>query len=269
MQIGLCLNMAARDAGKLGMSLLPDIEKSGWDYIEISVMNTMALTRDEFESQVLEPVRAQKLPCRTMNAFCGADQQFVHEPQKALEYTREALERASLLGAGVIVIGAGVARSTLVGDDREQSAEKMAELFRKMGEMGAEYGVRFALEGLNRGETNMFYNMDDVMREVALVDHPNVGALVDYYHFTLGNEGYEKLTPMAGRIIHAHIARMVGRIFPQNAAEDDGYLRFLSALQKGGYKGNLSLEAFCPQEFYSAAKRGLCVLRELCEKAGF
>ena len=261
MQIGLCLNMAARDAQKLGTGLLPDIEKSGWDYIEISVMNTMALTRDEFESQVLEPVRAQKRPCRTMNAFCGADQQFVHEPQKALEYTREALERASLLGAGVIVIGAGVARSTLVGDDREQSAEKMAELFRKMGEMGAEYGVRFALEGLNRGETNMFYNMDDVMREVALVDHPNVGALVDYYHFTLGNEDYEKLTPMADRIIHAHIARMVGRIFPQNAAEDDGYLRFLSALQKGGYKGNLSLEAFCPQ--------GLCVLRELCEKAGF
>ena len=269
MQIGLCLNMAARDAGKLGMSLLPDIEKSGWDYIEISVMNTMALARDEFKSQVLEPVRAQKLPCRTMNAFCGADQQFVHEPQKALEYTREALERASLLGAGVIVIGAGVARSTLVDDDREQSAEKMAELFRKMGEMGAEYGVRFALEGLNRGETNMFYNMDDVMREVALVDHPNVGALVDYYHFTLGNEDYEKLTPMADRIIHAQIARMVGRIFPQNAAEDDGYLRFLSALQKGGYKGNLSLEAFCPQEFYPAAKQGLCVLRELCEKAGF
>lgn len=269
MQIGLCLNMAARDAQKLGTGLLPDIEKSGWDYIEISVMNTMALTRDEFKSQVLEPVRAQKLPCRTMNAFCGADQQFVHEPQKALEYTREALERASLLGAGVIVIGAGVARSTLVGDDREQSAEKMAELFRKMGEMGAEYGVRFALEGLNRGETNMFYNMDDVMREVALVDHPNVGALVDYYHFTLGNEDYEKLTPMVDRIIHAHIARMVGRIFPQNAAEDDGYLRFLSALQKGGYKGNLSLEAFCPQEFYPAAKRGLCVLRELCEKAGF
>ena len=72
MQIGLCLNMAARDARKLGTGLLPDIEKSGWDYIEISVMNTMALTRDEFKSQVLESVRAQKLPCRTMNAFCGA-----------------------------------------------------------------------------------------------------------------------------------------------------------------------------------------------------
>ena len=269
MQIGLCLNMAARDAGKLGMSLLHDIEKSGWDYIEISVMNAMALTRDEFKTQVLEPVRAQKLPCRTMNAFCGADQQFVHEPQKALEYTREALERASLLGAGIVVIGAGVARSTLVGDDREQSAEKMAELFRKMGEMGKEYGVRFALEGLNRGETNMFYNMDDVMREVALVDHPNVGALVDYYHFTLGNEDYEKLIPMADKIIHAHVARMVGRIFPKDAAEDEGYLRFLSALKKGGYKGSLSLEAFCPEEFYPAAKQGLCVLREVSEKAGF
>ena len=32
MQIGLCLNMAARDAQKLGTGLLPDIEKSGWDY---------------------------------------------------------------------------------------------------------------------------------------------------------------------------------------------------------------------------------------------
>ena len=84
-----------------------------------------------------------------------------------------------------------------------------------------------------------------------------------------GKERCRKLTPMADKIIHAHIARMVGRVFPKDAAEDEGYLRFLSALKKGGYKGSLSLEAFCPEEFYPAAKRGLCVLREASEKAGF
>ena len=79
MKFGICLNMATKDPAKIGTDLLDDIVKCGYDYVEVSVQNTMPLERNVFKEKVVEPVRAAGIPCLTMNAFCGADQSFLGE----------------------------------------------------------------------------------------------------------------------------------------------------------------------------------------------
>ena len=271
MKIGICLNMAARDARKLGMDLLPDIKHCGYDFVEMSVGNSMALDRVTFMHDVYQPIHDSGIPCYAMNAFCGADQQFVGTAQqaRALDYTQEALDRAAVLGAKVVVIGAGLARSIAPGYPVDSACDQMAELFCRMSDLAKPYGIRLALEGLNRSESNMFTNMDDVMAQVKKVDHPNFGALVDYYHFTLGNEDPAKLTDMAKDLVHLHFARVLCRVIPKDFGEDAGYVPFLQAIKAGGYEGAISIEANCPDEFYNSAKQGLDVLRAACTKAGF
>ena len=271
MKIGICLNMAARDARKLGMDLLPDIKECGYDFVEMSVGNSMALDRVTFMQDVYQPIHDSGIPCYAMNAFCGADQQFVgaRHQQRALDYTQEALDRAAVLGAQAVVIGAGLARSIAPNYPKDSACDQMAELFRKMAELAKPYGIRLALEGLNRSESNMFTNMDDVMAQVHAVDHPNFGALADYYHFTLGNEDPAKLIAMAPELVHLHFARVLCRVIPKDMGEDDGYVPFMQALKQGDYNGAISIEANCPDDFYQSAKQGLDVLRAVCSKAGF
>ena len=71
MKIGICLNMAARDVRKLGMDLLPDIRDIGYDFVEMSVSNCMALDRVTFMQDVYQPIHDSGMTCYAMNAFCG------------------------------------------------------------------------------------------------------------------------------------------------------------------------------------------------------
>ena len=269
MQYGICLNMAARDQEKLGTGLLWDIARSGYDYVEMAVMNAMSLTREDFRERVAKPIADSGLPCLRMNSFCGGNLSFLGErnQMQALEYTKEVLERAVMLGAKVIVIGSGIARSTKPGQDPVAAEKEMAGFFRAAADLAQDAGIELALEGLNRQETNMFCTMDAVMREVENVGRKNFGALVDYFHFSLGNEDPETLTAYAGQIRHVHIAKMIGRVIPVTAQEDPGYVPFLKALRRGGYDRTLSIEANCPGYFSVAAPEGLRVLKEIWEEA--
>ena len=167
------------------------------------------------------------------------------------------------------VIGAGLARSITPGFPVDSACDQMAELFTQMADLAKPYGIRLALEGLNKSESNMFTTMDDVMREVRMVNHKNFGALADYYHFTLGNEDPALLTDIAKDLIHLHFARVLQRVIPKDQAEDAGYLPFMQAIKAGGYEGAISIEANCPEDFAKSAKQGLDVLRAICAKAGF
>ncbi len=269
MKYGICLNMAAKDPEKLGISLLPQIAEAGYDYVEMAVMNSMTLTREAFKERVAAPIRESGLPCLRMNSFCGADQSFLgkENQKRALEYTKEALERAVILGAEVIVIGSGIARSAGPGQDPGEAEREMTVFFREAADLARDAGIELALEGLNRQETNMYCTMDAVMRQVGAVRKENFGALVDYFHFSLGNEDPELLAGIADQIRHVHIARMIGRVIPVTAAEDRGYVPFLRALRRGGYDRTLSIEANCPGDFGRAAKDGLRVLKEIWEDA--
>ena len=172
-----------------------------------------------------------------------------------------------MLGAKVIVIGSGIARSKAPGQDREEAAKQMLPYFKKAADLAKAAGIELALEGLNRQETNMFFTLDQAIDEVRLVDKENFGALVDYFHFTLGNEDPEKITATAHQIRHVHIARMIGRIIPQVLEEDPGYVTFLNALYRGGYDRTLSIEANCPGDFEKAASAGLEVIKKAWQKA--
>ncbi len=269
MQVGICLNMVARDG--LGMPHLPEAAACGFDFVELSAMQVMRLDRQEFTRQVCRPMQDGGIPCRAMNAFCGTEFRFADpgDAARVLSYTQELLDRAAALGARVVVIGAGVARSVAPGESVQAACAQMTALFCRMAELAAPYGVTLALEGLNRQETNMYDCMPRVIAQVEACAHPNLGALVDYFHFSLGNESPQILPAMAPQIRHVHLARVLSRRLPCDVREDAGYVPFLRALGMGGYDGALSLEATCaPGAFQPQAVQALSVVRSLCAEAG-
>ncbi|MGI6003894.1 MAG: sugar phosphate isomerase/epimerase family protein [Christensenellales bacterium] len=268
MEYGLCINMVARDAEGIGMHNLPAMEKAGFDFVEIPVMKSMALSRSQFTELVVKPLEDQPLPCKVMNSYSGPDLLMIGpqaDKDKVYDYTCEAMDRASMLGAETVVFGSGVSRATPVGMSREKGLAELMEVIRMTGDEAQKRGITLAVEQLNRQETNVLYTLPEAAQFVSMVDHENVGLLVDYFHFTLGGEDYAYVEKYAGLLTHTHFARMMGRVLPVDEREDTGYRAFLRALIAGGYNKTISMEANCASDLEETAARSLQMLRGIVD----
>jgi D-psicose/D-tagatose/L-ribulose 3-epimerase len=270
MQFGLCVNMIATDEQGIGMQHLPMLKQAGFDFVEIPVMHSMRLDRASFTEKVVRPYKDSGLACRAMNSYCGPDLPLIGEgadEAKIDTYIKESMERAAMLGASCVVFGGGVARMRPFGMAKETAAARLAEVFIRMAKEAEPCGVTVCIEPLNRQETNHINLLEEAWGMMGQVGRENVRLLVDYFHFTLGNEPIASLAAHVADIAHVHFARMMGRVLPQERDEDEGYQVFMDTLVAGGYEGGFSLEAFCKADAAQEAKGALALMRTLYENS--
>jgi sugar phosphate isomerase/epimerase len=119
-------------------------------------------------------------------------------------------------------------------------------------------GIRFGLEWVGpatsrRGKNPFVHTLDRALELVATIHEPNVGLLVDSFHWFTANHTYEDLEALDPRlIVHVHVndapKRPVGnqidnqRLLPGQGIID--LVGFLRILKKKGYDGFLSVEVF-------------------------
>ena len=114
-------------------------------------------------------------------------------------------------------------------------------MLRTAGEMAGPHGISIAIEPLNQGETNLINSGAEGYALARLVDHANVGLLLDIYHMVKEGEDYGIAVTAKELLRHAHLAEPEGGIIPVKA--DDAILGFFGALRRAGYDGRVSLEA--------------------------
>jgi len=120
--------------------------------------------------------------------------------------------------------------------------EWSAEVLRSAGDYAAQGGITLALEALNRFECYLCNTMEQLIRLLKVINHPNVKAMFDTHHGNIEEKNFNKaISAIAPLLAHVHISEN------DRGTPGDGQVHFeeaFSNLAKINYKGWLTIEAF-------------------------
>jgi len=237
--------MLAKGEDTLGILALPALAANKYDYAELPVAQVMALDETEFEN-VLKKLEDSGMVCEAMNNFFPAHIKLTgpNISQTAIsEYLDKALERASRLGAKIVVFGSSGARNVEPGFPMDKATEQLKETLQIISEKAIPFGILVAIESLNTKESNIINSLTEAAALAKAVDRPNIGVLIDLYHMEMDGEGLEIIKELhdSGTVfMHAHIADTpAGRGFP---LDEEKFTGFAQALEEINYTGRLSVE---------------------------
>jgi len=182
----------------------------------------------------------------------------------AVERVKSHIPLARRLGA-VIILGL-IRGITPPGQSHERSMAYLVEALQECAAAAAPQGVRFALEPLNRYETDLIHTVEEGLALIERVGAANFGLLLDTFHMNIEEPSLEESIRLAGRhIFHFHVADS-NRWYPGAGHLD--FVRILGALRDTGYTGYVSGE-FMPQpDADTGARRALENLRGVLVQIG-
>lgn len=266
MKIGICGCMISPERDPVGIDVVEETARLGYDYIELSLRDVAALDDDAF-SALRKRLENSGLRSEACNNFFPSEQRITgpaFDLASLRRYTRHALERARAIGAEAVVFGSSGARSIPDGFPRDEAWRQIVDASRMIDEEAGRTGITVAIEYHNRFEANVLISMDEAIALYREVDRPRIQILFDYYHFRVENESLDVIGRAGRSLVHGHFAELEDRAFPTEPKKE--YRDFLRALAGAGYTGRLSIEAYT-KNFSADAEKALAVLRELAGEA--
>jgi len=177
----------------------------------------------------------------------------------AIERISSHIPLAAHLDAIVIL---GLIRGiTPEGQTHEQSMEYLVEAIQQCAAAAEGTGVRFALEPMNRYETDLIHTATDGLDLVERVGFDNFGLLLDTFHMNIEETDIcLSINTCHDRIFHFHVADS-NRWHPGAGHIDFGSI--LDELETTGYEGFVSGEFMPLPDADTAAELGIAYLRNL------
>ena len=254
--------MAAGGVDGTGSHVLDDLAELGFDYIELSLRDLMALDDRAFAS-LRKRLDASSIGCEACHNFFPDALRLTGETADlaaALEYAGRAVARAGALGAKAIVFGSSGAKNVPEGFPMDRAWAQIVELLRGIDPFARKAGLDIVIEPLNRRESNIVNTVEEGRRLTGEVGCGNIRLLADYYHVMLEREPLSHIGDASNYLRHVHFAEVEGRSYPKEPNGD--YSGFFEALAKAGYQGRVSVEAFTTN-FAADAARARDVLRPI------
>jgi sugar phosphate isomerase/epimerase len=176
----------------------------------------------------------------------------------AIERIKSHIPLAARFKAVVIL---GLIRGiTPAGQTHEQSMAYLVEALQECSAAAAPYGVRYALEPLNRYETDLIHTVADGLDLIERVGADNFGLLLDTFHMNIEEPSIEDSIRTCGeRIFHFHVADS-NRWHPGAGHID--FNSILTTLFATGYTGFVSGEFMPKPDADTGAKRAIEYLRQ-------
>jgi sugar phosphate isomerase/epimerase len=177
----------------------------------------------------------------------------------AIERIRTHIPLAADLDAIVIL---GLIRGiTPKGQSHEQSMAYLVEAIQECAAAAGGTGVRFALEPMNRYETDLIHTAAEGMELIERVGMDNFGLLLDTFHMNIEEADIGASIRACGdRIFHFHVADS-NRWYPGAGHLDFGAI--LDDLDATGYRGFVSGEFMPLPDSDTAARNAACFLKAL------
>ncbi len=235
MKIGITCNKLRR---------IEDAAKYGFDYVEVSLKWLQTLSAeelDEFEATL----KKFGITVDVFNCFFGPEVKLMGDDvdlELIKNATRSNVELAARFNPKVVVIGSGGARTLPEGFSKDKAMKIFAEVVDLAADICAEKGIKIVIEPLRHKETNFINTILEGKEMGEYVGNPNVGCLIDFFHFHQNGEEPDTIDELEGKLIHAHIARPNDdRLAPKQ--EDEPTVRvWMEKLRKIGYDERLTLE---------------------------
>lgn len=235
----------------------------GFDIIEICVEDPATID----PGAILARLQGTGMKATVCGAFgpdrdISADEASVRE--SGMAYLRRCIEIAAALGAPSVVgpMYSAVGKTRMLEPSERQKQWRLAvENLQRAAAFAAGHGVTLGLEPLNRFETDLVNTLDQGLRMVADVGHPNVGLLVDTFHMNIE----EKDIPAALRRAAGHIVEFHACSSDRGTPGEDHlpWPEIVRALRDIHCDGPVVIEAFTPQ--IKEIARAVSIWRKLAE----
>ncbi len=238
------------------------IASYGYDGVELAVRDPQLVDADELEAVVTR--HRLKVPAiGTGQAWGEEGLSFTSDDpavrSAAVTRVKSHVPLARRLGA-VIILGL-IRGITPAGQSHAQSMDYLVDALRECAAAAAPEGVRFALEPLNRYETDLIHSVEEGLDLIQRVDAENFGLLLDTFHMNIEEASIEASTRAAGeRIFHFHVADS-NRWYPGAGHLD--FASILGALRDTGYMGYVSGEFMPMPDADTGARRAIQHLRSV------
>ncbi len=269
MRFGCCSNMLSSGPGKTGAEIVEKLALAGFDYIELSVVDCMALSRSDRKALIARLNNAGLLS-ETVNSFFPRELKTTGpdaDPVKIRNWYREALELAKTLGAETAVFGSPYSKSYPLGYSRTTARDQLISLHEEMDAYAQNLGMTILIEPCHRYECNLINTFRDGVELAEEMECRNTKVLFDYYHFFRNGESLDALKKYGASYLgHIHFACPFRpgepeRTFPIERNEWN-YEPFLDTVKEIAYDGRISIEAFC-KDFDGQVQKSLNLLKEL------
>ena len=234
----------------------------GYDGVELAVRDPKLVNAGQLERVVAE--QGLSVPAiGTGQAWGEEGLSFTSDDPEvraaAIERISNHIPLAAHLGAIVIL---GLIRGiTPKGQTHERSMAYLVEAIQQCAAAAEGTGVRFALEPMNRYETDLIHTAAEGMELIERVGKDNFGLLLDTFHMNIEEADIgDSIRACGDRIFHFHVADS-NRWHPGAGHLDFGTI--LDDLEGTGYRGFVSGEFMPLPDADTAARNGVDYLRAL------
>src|SRR5690606_2462068 len=182
--------------------------------------------------------------------------------KNSLTYIEECLNIAQELGAKFFAgpMYSAVGKARMISDEQRQIEwDRAVENLRLVCEMAAWRELEIALESLNRFESDLVTNVDDILRMIEQIDHPAAKVCLDMFHMNIEEPDPGQAIRKAGdKLLHVQVSENYrGAPGSGNAS----WAEYYQALESINYSGVISIESFTPANKELAA--AVCIWRKL------
>lgn len=244
-------------------TLFPRIATMGFDAVEIAL-----------EDPSLVDVRAVKAGLEKYNLapiICGAfgpsrdltnEDAAVH--RNCFSYIEACMEFCVALDASFLAgpMYSAVGKARMLSQDKRKAEWDLAvKNLRIVCDMASARGLQIALEPLNRFESDLVNNVDDVIRLIADIGHPAARIMLDGFHMNIEERDPEQAIIAAGdALIHMQVSENY-RGTPGTGQTPWGAYR--RGLERINYQGAVAIESFTTENTELAG--AVCFWRPMAE----
>lgn len=248
--IGIISMQFVRPFTRANLELFPRIKALGFDFVELLVPEP----EDDLDLTELRAAVADADLGVVMAARVNPQRSIASAEDAARkggqDYLAHCVEVATAVGATIIggplyglpLVFAGRAPAPVPENERLARVDRCVGALKTAAAIAADAGVTFALEPLNRFETDFASTTAQGIMVADAVDHPGLGLLLDTFHMNMEDPSLGGAIRQAGkRIVHFQ-ANESHRGFPGTGHVD--WADVMRALVEVGYAGPISLEPF-------------------------
>jgi sugar phosphate isomerase/epimerase len=221
------------------------LHANGYNYLVESISKCISprtVSAVQFQSNLMA-FKKMKTKLYALNIFLPGDLKIVGPEVKEemiLSYAEEVIQRCRAANVNLIIWGSGGARRIPEGFDRAKAKEQFISIAKRISELAKKYHIVLALENLNSTETNFITTLDEALKVVREVNHPNFRLCADIYHMLKEGEGPEVITKTKKYVVHCDLAEKDGRTPP--GTKNDDFMPYLKALKSIHYTGKIIME---------------------------
>jgi D-psicose/D-tagatose/L-ribulose 3-epimerase len=227
--------------------LFPKIAKMGFEVVEIALEDP-ALVDVKVVKKALQQYNLEAIICGAFGPTRDLTNEDPSVHQNCFSYIESCLEFCVELNTpffgGPMYSAVGKARM-LPPEKRKAEWDLAVKNLRIVCEMAHKRGLQIALEPLNRFESDLVNNVDDVLRLIKDINHPAAKIMLDGFHMNIEEKDIEQAITLAGdKLIHMQVSENYRGTPGTGQTRWDAYRRGLAAIN---YTGTVSIESFTPE----------------------